>query len=190
MWPCSVLLVINYFGIIPPQTLPDHSFLISTFSVTPPYNRCQPLVPNPANTALPKRKSKKNLNKIDSSFFMSEEISNQILNTINKLEMGIKNQNEIDRLWFEVKTLFLNEMSKLPDLPTSTNKKNNRNFRKCQPFWNNELENLWKDVCTTERFYTQYTVSDNNQLVWKKYLKSNFKNAQKLFDKKFRSLKR
>ena len=86
---------------------------------------------------------------------MSEEISNEILYTINRLEMGIKNQADIDKLWGEVKALFLSEMSKLPDIPTSMNKKCNKKFRKCQPFWNNELELLWKEVCKTERLFTQ-----------------------------------
>ena len=98
---------------------------------------------------------------------MSEEISQHVLNTINRLETGRKNQTEIDRLWGEIKMLFLNEMSKLPDLPTSSNKKSNRSFKKSQPFWNTDLEQLWKEVCRTERLYLQFTVSNNGQLDWK-----------------------
>ena len=86
----------------------------------------QPLLSTHTGIYKPKRKPKKNLNKIDSKFFMSEEINNQVLLTIRKLELNINNQQEIDSLWGEVKELFLSEMSKLPDLPTSCNKKNNK----------------------------------------------------------------
>ena len=182
--------IVNKFGLMPPQSLPDHSFLVSTFSVSAAMTNYQSLVSNQANNSVPKRNPKKNLSKIDSNFFMSEDINNQVLETIMRLENGLKNQQEIDRLWVEVKELFLNEMSKLPDLPTSSNKKSNKNLKKSQPFWNDELEQIWREVCRTERLYTQFTVTSNNQLGWKHHLRSNYKDAQKLFDKKFRFYKR
>ena len=120
--------IVNKFGLMPPQSLPDHSFLVSTFSVSAAMTNYQSLVSNQANNSVPKRNPKKNLSKIDSNFFMSEEVNNQVLETILRLENCQKNQQEIDRLWDEVKELFLNEMSKLPDLPTSSNKKSNKNF--------------------------------------------------------------
>ena len=51
-------------------------------------------------------------------------------------------------------------MSKLPDLPTSKNKKYHKNFNKSQPFWNDELCHIWKEVCRTERAYVQFKVTD------------------------------
>ena len=57
--------------------------------------------------------------------FMSQETKRQVQETILKLETGISNQNELDRLWGEVKSLMLNELGSLPDLPTSNSKKNN-----------------------------------------------------------------
>ena len=61
-------------------------------------------------------------------FFMSQETKRQVQETILKLETGISNQNELDRLWGEVKSLLLNELGSLPDLPTSNSKKNNKQF--------------------------------------------------------------
>ena len=182
--------IVNMFGLLPPQTLPDHSFLIATFSTTT--SGTTQSIPAPATPefSVPKRKAKKNLNKIDSTFFMSDEITTQVLETIRKLELINKNQQEIDRIWGEVKGLFLNEMSKLPDLPTSKNKKNNRHFKKSQPFWNDELRSIWREVCRTEREYLQFKVTENGQLLQKQILRLNFKNYQKLFDKKFRYFKR
>ena len=56
---------------------------------------------------------------------MSQETKRKVQETILKLETGISNQNELDRLWGEVKSLMLNELGSLPDLPTSNSKKNN-----------------------------------------------------------------
>ena len=50
----------------------------------------------------------------------------------------------------EVKSLILNELGTLPDLPTSTSKKTNKQFKKSQPLWNQNLESAWKDVCKAE----------------------------------------
>ena len=72
--------------------------------------------------------------------FMSQETKRQVQETILKLETGISNQNELDRLWGEVKSLMLNELGSLPDLPTSNSKKNNKQFKKSQPFWNQNLD--------------------------------------------------
>ena len=35
-------------------------------------------------------------------FFMSQEIKRQVQETILKLEAGINNQNELDRLWVKL----------------------------------------------------------------------------------------
>ena len=181
--------IVNMFGMLPPQTLPDHSFLIATFSTNTLGPSLAPAFGAP-ECSIPKRKSKKNLKKMDSDFFMSDEITNQVLETIRRLEFVNKNQQEIDNLWGEIKDLFLNEMSKLPDLPTSMNNKNRRNFKKSQPFWNDELSNIWREVCRTEQEYLQFKVFDNGQLNQKQILRITYKNCQKLFDKKFRYFKR
>ena len=81
-------------------------------------------------------------------------------------------------------------MSKLPDLPTSNSNKSNNTFRKSQPFWNEELKQLWREVCRTERDYLDFKVTNNNQLGWKHQLKAKYKCAQKLYDKKYRFFKR
>ena len=162
--------IVNMFGMLPPQTLPDHSFLIATFSTNTLGPSLAPALGAP-ECSIPKRKSKKNLKKMDSDFFMSDEITNQVLETIRRLEFVNKNQLEIYNLWGEIKGLFLNEMSKLPDLPTSMNNKNRRNLKKSQPFWNDELSNIWREVCRTEQEYLQFKVFDNGQLNQKQILR-------------------
>ena len=81
-------------------------------------------------------------------------------------------------------------MSKLADLPTSSPNKNRKKFRKSQPFWNDELQNICMDVCKTENEYIAFKVTCNSQLGWKHSLKLNFRNAHKLLDRKFRYFKR
>ena len=67
--------IVNMFGMLPPQTLPDHSFLIATFSTNTLGPSLAPALGAP-ECSIPKRKSKKNLKKMDSDFFMSDEITN------------------------------------------------------------------------------------------------------------------
>ena len=183
--------IVNTFGLIPPQTLPDHSFLLSTFVTHQVYNKAKSIPINrKTENTLPRKPAKKNLNKINDTFFMSKETQNLVFETIKKLENNIKTQEEIDNMWGEVKTIFLSEMSKLPDLPTSNANSNNKIFRKSKEFWNDELAAIWSDVCRTEREYLAFKVSCNSQLSYKHALKSNYRNAQKLFDKKYRFYKR
>ena len=119
--------IVNLSGIHPPRNLPDHSILIGTFD-TSIFN----LISNSSkqeqfNTfdefEIPKRPPKKDLNKINNLFFMSDEIKLQVQNTILKLETSVQNQSELDQLWSGVKSLLISELDSLPNLPTSNNKK-------------------------------------------------------------------
>ena len=58
---------------------------------------------------------------------MSNETQQLVLDTIIKLEYVEKDKFEIDRLWAEIKTLFLDEMASLPDFPVANDKKMNKN---------------------------------------------------------------
>ena len=67
---------------------------------------------------------------------MSDEISVQVQATILKLETTIKNKENLDEMWLEIKRLLLNEINTLPNLPTSNCNKLNSTFKKSQQFWN------------------------------------------------------
>ena len=135
-------------------------------------------------------KSKKNLSKIDKSFFMSKETLNSVIFTIGRLENIVNSKSEIDQLWLEVKNLFLFEMGSLPELPTSTSKNMKRKFRKSKIFWNNELEKLWIEACEAEKKYLNFKVNSNVDFPLKNLLRTQFKSAQKHFDKKYRYFQR
>ena len=81
-------------------------------------------------------------------------------------------------------------MSSLPDLPTSSLKKQNKKFRKSKKFWNEELESLWSEACKSEKKYLNFKVHSNQDFPLKNDLRFQFKNAQKHFDKKYRYFQR
>ena len=54
---------------------------------------------------------------------MSNEIRVKVFDTINKIERSQATHCEINKLWSEIKTLFLSELEKLPSIPVSFNKK-------------------------------------------------------------------
>ena len=154
--------IINDMQVPPPPSIPDHSILRGTFTTSyfkfgQQYN-CSF---EPFNDTLNNKISnppKKNLKRVNDQFFMSEEISNSIRETICRIEAGIKNQSEVDMLWSEIKSLFITEMEQLPNLPQPQNKSLKKTFRKCQPFWNPELANLWFSTCQAEKRYLEFKV--------------------------------
>ena len=94
------------------------------------------------------------LKKINSeTFFLSNDIRQQVIQTIERLENAGNHQREIDNCWAEIKKLFKNELKTLPELPKSGFKKNNGKFRKSTTFWNDELSNLWLNLCANEKAY-------------------------------------
>ena len=184
--------LVNSMTIPPPPSLPDHSVLSATF-LSSHYNFGQNEQSSfePFQNDIPSNKiSKKNLKKINDNFFMSESITRQVVDTIVRLESIESTQGEVDRLWREIKGLFLNEMESLPSIPMTNNKKLKKSLRKAQPFWNPELKNLWYATCQAEKSYLHFKVVSQADLSIKNNLQKAFKNAQTHFDKKFRYFKR
>ena len=58
-------------------------------------------------------------------------------------------------------------------------------FRPSKPFWNEELNNLWKEVVTSEKLYLRERKKAVRQKLLQKY-----KTARHVFDRRFRSTKR
>ena len=85
-----------------------------------------------------------------------------------ELENIVQNQSNLDDLWISVKNLLLNELDTIPDLPKSNQKKQNKQFRKSQPFWNRNLETAWRDVCRSENDYLMYKANSRCEIAQKK----------------------
>ena len=129
--------LVNSMAIPPPPSLPDHSILSGTFiSSHFKFSQTENCSFEPFNKdpEIENKKKRKNLKKVNDTFFMSEETRLLVVDTIARLENQIENQGEINRLWKEIKQLFLNEMEKLPDIPTSNSKKNEEKFQKITTF--------------------------------------------------------
>ena len=132
--------IINSFGLLPPKSIPDHSLLFGTlitsdFDIGKNFENTNEIEIDPSNSFPPKNKPpRKNLSKIDGTFFMSQETLELILSTIAKLENIVDTKDEINLLWAEVKSIFLAEMNNLPDKPSSTFKKQNKNSKKVSHF--------------------------------------------------------
>ena len=189
--------IANELNIQPPKCLPDHSILKGLFETSFYEKSSQTMFPQhfpkiipPKNEIPSNRPNRKNLKKMPENFFMTDEVHAQVMQTITKIEEAQSTQLEIDQLWSEIKNLFSQELNKIPCLPTSNNKKQNRLFRKSQPFWNPDLEELWKSTCRMEKNFVTFKVKSNNDLQTKSQLRLDFKNAQKIFDRKFRDTER
>ena len=187
--------LVNSMSIPPPPSLPDHSILSAIFlSSNYKFGQNEQSSFEPFNNDIPvnvkNKPPKKNLKKIDENFFMNENTRKQVMDTIARLENIESNQGEINRLWREIKEIFLNEMDSLPNVPIARNNKLKKSFRKAQPFWNNELKNLWILTCQAEKSYLNFRVTNQGDLPTKKDLQKVFKNAQTHFDKKYRFFKR
>ena len=187
--------VTNILGLVPPKTLPDHSILSGTFVTSfyefgLNYERNNKNHNQASQPPAPNKKKKKNLAKIDSTFFMGEGTLEKVLLTISRLEIIVNSKEKIDCAWQEVKTLFLSEIGSLPDIQVSSSKKQNKKFRKSTKFWNQELENLWITACQEEKRYLNFKVNSAHDKPSKNRLRLCFKDAQRHFDKKYRYFKR
>ena len=132
--------LLNILNIQPPKSLPDHSILKGTFetsfydkSLKPNFPPSFPKIIPPKEVPPSKRTKKKNLKKMPKNFFMTDEIQQQVLQTINNIENAQSTQLEINKLWSEIKSLFSQELDKLPSVPICRVKPNSCiSFIKCQ----------------------------------------------------------
>ena len=76
-----------------------------------------------------------------------------INDTIVRIEANVNNQDEIDDIYASVKSIFVSEIDKLPDVQPAFSKHGKRALRKAAPFWNSELQQLWQDRSDKEKSY-------------------------------------
>ena len=185
--------VVDMMGIMPPQTLPDHSLLVASFKGSDFENYCSKRFGSNIDSEKaeqPKNNRKKNTKKMTKAFFLSPDIHTQVLETISKIESSLQNQTKIDELWSEIRQIFIQELNKLPDIPSSFSKKSGRQFRKSKDFWNAELAGLWELLCQKEKEYLNFKVRLPHDMALKREYLLKYKEAKKIFDNKFRFLKR
>ena len=120
--------VINDYKLNIPSSLPDHSIVVCKFDISTntvlndlSTTSQQPSQAIPQNVQFARKK--KNLKKMGPEFFLSQEVLEQVNTTIAKLEIMNVNQATMNDIYSEIKRMFLMEMSKLPDLPSPSDKK-------------------------------------------------------------------
>ena len=183
--------VINEFNLPVPHTLPDHSIIVSEFDMFASIPRPD-RAPEAQARSGERHKSKKNIRKIPVDFMCSDETMALVNSAIVRIESNLHNQGEIDSIYSDIKSIFATEMDKLPNIPTSQTNKGKKLLRKAAPFWNSNLNDLWKARCSSENLYLSFKCDGKNMLhrSEKRQLLSQFKADQKLFDKVFRQAKR
>ena len=89
--------IVNEFKILPPKYLPDHSILRGIFDTSffnKSFQRVLPISTNSvqANINSSTRPKKKNIKKMPADFFMTDDIRQQVFETINKTRLGLQCQ--------------------------------------------------------------------------------------------------
>ena len=92
------------------------------------------------------------------------------MNTINRIEVSLKSQADIDKTWHEIRYMFLKEMESLPNIRPPECKNLKKAYRKMQPFWNDDLANLWFSACQAEKNYPNFKVNSAGDLKLKEHL--------------------
>ena len=189
---CRISDLINQYNIPVPPSIPDHSIIIAKFDTSCNVNYLYQ--PNNTQQTFPDLNCKvppknKNIRKIKKDFLCSPDVLNEIEWTISRIETSIINQNKLNELYTDLKNIFTKQISSLPDR-SSKYKNENKKRRRAQPFWNDELKQLWNDRCIKEKVYCSFKCTSNKFLSHKSSLRNDFKVAQKLFDKSYRFYQR
>ena len=136
--------LINELNLHGHTKVPDHSLVQFFFD----FLLFDIKIPEYLNGSQPKQQ-KYNFSHIPASF-LNDEKSFDLLNEIivNK-EHAISNQADIDSAYEFFLTLLQNEMEdKLKASRTSSKQSSKRHKSRAKPFWSDELQELWSDVCT------------------------------------------
>ena len=83
----------------------------------------------------------------------SDETVDLVNSTIVRIESSLHTQGEIDSIYLDIRSIFASEIDKLPSIPSSCSKQGKKMLRKAAPFWNDNLNDLWKERCRSENLY-------------------------------------
>ena len=122
---------------------------------------------------------------IPNSFRQSNSWHQSISNLIVDLEYQIDNQASINQSYSKLCEILFNEMDKNLKYKTC-GKPVKKQLKNSKPFWCEELDDLWKNLREKEKRYNGKQLTTNLR---KKY-RTDFKNAQNIFDKRLRQVER
>ena len=163
-----------------PERIPDHSILLCTIDV--PRDTL-----SESNTPVNKQhRTKYDVWRIEADFMNNENIHQQILDTIERIEYEITTNENIQSAYNDFERLLKEEMeNRLPKI-TLNRKDNSKRKSRYKPYWNEILQEQWDKVKVTERAWTKFQGSR----ITKRRLKEEFCAERRVFDKLNRKYKR
>ena len=125
-----------------------------------------------------------NVRNIKNDFMQSEVCRQAILLNIDKILESRALQSDIDKMCDDFCNSYYDEMGKCFKIRNIYPQSKKRLKRSVKPFWNDNLQNLWKVLCKNENEFIKAKGNHRN------LARHNFKTAQKEFDKMYRKNER
>ena len=179
----SCLDIVNTLGIQhlvgARSKIPDHAMLSCEFDINVSTN--DKAEPSYSGTAF----QKFHVNNIPGDFLSCEASARILLTLIEQVELCRESQGEIDQLYSDVCDVILAEMKVKLKPKCARNDKIGKRHKPRKPFWNGELDELFKKMTYKEREFRKCKLRSR-----KRDKRHEFKLARHQFDKAFRKLER
>ena len=120
------------------------------------------------------------------NFLQSDVARQALIECIQNIENAHAVQNEIDDMYKNVCNMYYNEMDVWFNVNHISNSGRKKFRNSSKPFWNEELTNMWKDLCYAEN---RYLSSPQHSRI-RRHLLATFKTKQNNFDKHYSKAKR
>ena len=121
---------------------------------------------------------------IPDDFLSSPSTCAAMLDLIEETERSMNNQQVIDNIYEKMCGIYHGEMSKYFKSTNIYPSARKRSFKRCKPFWNEQLKDLWETLRNAEK---EFIKSKGTNVI---EARQNFKQAQYVFDKTYRREKR
>ncbi|VDI60035.1 Hypothetical predicted protein [Mytilus galloprovincialis] len=167
----------SLFGLLGGKSrLPDHSVLITEFTVTH--------FEQAVSTDNEMKRARFKINQIPLDFMSSEIRRNALINIITDIEHSRETQENIDVIYENLCTEIIAEMT--DKIPQYCNYNSKKHFRTKKLYWNETLTELWNKMRTCEKDFVKYSGRRNIKTT----LRNNFMQTRNCFDKNLRRAER
>ena len=182
--------IIDNIGLLeligPGCKIPDHSILSFDFEIPHIINFSEPYSVNHEENYEQKER-KYDVSNIPHEFCNNHEFIQKITDLTESLTLLNHQQNAVDVLYNSFVKLLTNEMdSYLNYKDYYPSRKTRKRLKNNKPYWNEELNHLWKNMKCFEKRFLKCRRSNSQ---WHN-LKRSFLEAQKLFDKTLKKCRR
>ena len=135
------------------------------------------------NKIIPEPQIRYNLKNLNTNFLNNIEFDCK-LNYLKSMAENIMNQNELNYVYDSFVNMIVAEMQSIIKIH-NISKNNIYTYKKQQSFWNETLDNMWKNMRKHEYNCKKNKNGPHKHLHW-----YYFKNSQFIFDKEFRKVQR